>query len=144
MSSFVDSIESRLNETGLSEAEFVSATPESPGWRDADAIFRLGPFRLKFIRDHRQEFVELASEPVPEKFYQFDDVAMAMGWWSLEDVFGGSEPRPIDEILQHVTSNFALLSDSFSGDRERLTRARVERAGRERTKAIIDGRFAKR
>jgi hypothetical protein len=144
MSSFVESIQTRLSEAGLGEAELVSATPESPGWGHTEAVFRIEPFLLRFVLDHKLEFVDLASEAEPETFLLLDDVAVAMGWWSLEDIIARSEPEPIGAILQRVKSNFTVLVEAFSAGRESLTRARIKRVNEERTNALFDGRFAKK
>jgi len=134
--SLVDIVQSRLNEVGLGDAEFVSATPESAAFGDAVAVFRIGPLLLRFTCERGQEFVDVASQLEPETFYQFDDVDIAMGWRSVDEVLAKREPEPIGAVLQRVKANFVILGDAFSGDRERLTRARVERATRERGQAF--------
>ena len=38
------------------------------------------------IGDRSQDFVDLGSTATPERFHQFDDVDIAMGWRSVEQV----------------------------------------------------------
>ena len=136
MSSFVDIVQSRLSEAGLGDAELVSAAPESAAFGDTTATFRIRPLLLRFTRERGQEFVDLASQSEPDTFHQFDDVDMAMGWRSVDEVLAKRKPEPIAAVLRRIKANLAVLGDAFSGDRERLTRARVERAARERGHAF--------
>lgn len=136
MSSLVDIVHSRLSEAELGDAELVSATPTSAAFGDTAAVFRIGTLLLRFTFERGQEFVDLASQLQPETFHQLDDVDIATGWRSVDEVLAKREPEPISAVLQHVKANFAVLCDAFSGDRERLTRVRVERAARERGQAF--------
>lgn len=136
MSSLVNVVQNSLREAGLGDAEPVSAAPDSPAFGDTAAVFRLGPLLLRFTRERGQEFVDLASQSEPETFHQFDDVDIAMGWRSVDEVLAKRGPEPIVAVLQRVKTNFAVLREAFSGDRERLTRARVERAARDRGQAF--------
>jgi hypothetical protein len=136
MSSFIDSIKRALTGAGLGDAEFVSAFPEAAAFGDTAAVFRVGSLLLRFTRERGQAFIALASEAEPETFHQFDDVDLAMGWRSIDEVLAKREPEPIDAVLQRVSVNIGTLYDAFSGDRERLTRARVQRAARERGEAL--------
>ena len=136
MSSFVDIVQSRLSGAGLGDAELVSATPESAAFGDTTAVFRIRPLLLRFTRERGQEFVDLASQSEPDTFHQFDDVDIAMGWRSVDEVLAKRKPEPIAAVLRRIKANLAVLGDAFSGDRERLTRARVERAARERGHAF--------
>jgi hypothetical protein len=129
---FVEEIQEALAQSGLSDAELVSTTPETAPFADTAAVFRVGPLLLRFTRERGQAFVDLASQVEPTTFHQFDDVDVAMGWRSTDDVLAKREPEPIHAVLRRVSANLGALGDAFSGDQERLTRARVEKAARER------------
>ena len=55
-----------------------------------------------------------------------------MGWKTIDQVLAKREPEELTSVLKRVRANLATLENAFSGDQERLTRARVERAARER------------
>jgi hypothetical protein len=137
MPSFVEVIRTKLGEACFEDAELVMAAPLSKAFEDTAAIFRIGPLLLRFTRDRGQEFVDLAAQSAPERFYQFNDVDIAMGWRSVDQVLAMREPESVSAVLQRLNANFALLCDAFSGDREQFTTARVERAARERGKAFV-------
>jgi hypothetical protein len=99
MSSLINAVRSRLNEAGLGDAELVSAAPESPGFGDTAAVFRIGPLLLRFTRERGQEFVDLTSLSEPGAFQQFDDVDIAMGWRSIDEVLAMREPEQIILVL---------------------------------------------
>jgi hypothetical protein len=74
----------------------------------------------------------LGSVASPTIFHQFDDVEIAMGWKTIDQVLAKREPEELISVLKTVRANLATLESAFSGDQERMTRARVERAARER------------
>jgi hypothetical protein len=133
----VESMCAKLRDAGLESAELVSISPAANAFGDTVAVFRIGPVLLRVTRERGQEFVDLASGVEPGIFHQFDDVEIAMGWRSIDEVLGKREPEPIESVLQRVNANLAPLFDAFSDDQERLTRARVERAGRNRGEAFM-------
>jgi hypothetical protein len=137
MPSFVEVIRKNLREAGFEDTELVMAAPVSDAFGDTTAIFRIGLFLLRFTRDHDQEFVDLATQSAPETFYQFNDVDIAMGWRSINQVLAMREPEPIGAVLQRLNAYSTLLREAFSGGREQFTRARIERAARERREAFI-------
>ena len=133
---FVEEIQEALAQSGLSEAQLVSTTPETAAFADTAAVFRVGPLLLRFTRERGQAFVDLASQAEPATFHQFDDVDVAMGWRSTDEVLAKREPEPIQSVLLRVSTHFDALSAAFSGDQERLTRARAQKAARERGEAF--------
>jgi hypothetical protein len=124
-----------LDEAEFGNAELIS-TVHSTAFGDAMAVFRIEPLLLRFTRDRGHVFVDLATLSAPETFHQFDNLGIAMGWWSVAEVVAKSEPEPIGAVLRRQKANFGSLCEAFSEDRERLTRARVERAARERGEAF--------
>lgn len=135
--SFAKILAGRLKAAGLQDAELVSSTPESPSFGDAESIFRLGPLFLHFVRDRGEEFVDVASSAAPQKFFQLDDLDIAMGWKTIDEVLSKQEPESLDAVLARIAQHGAELHDAFSGVRERLTRARVERAAQDRGQAFM-------
>lgn len=132
----VDAVRAELEKVGLGGVELVSNAPESAAFGDTAVTFRIGPLLLRVTLERGQRFVDLAAQAEPTKFHQFDDVDIAMGWRSVDDVLAKHQPEPIEIVLQRVQENLDVLTDAFSGDRERLTRARVEKAAHERGQAF--------
>lgn len=135
---FTEAVRAELEKVGLDSAELVSSVPESAVFGDAAAIFQVGPLLLRVTRERGQQFVDMAAQAEPTKFHQFDDVDIAMGWRSLDEVLAKQEPEPINMVLQRVKENLDALIDAFSGGREQFTRARLEKVAHERGQAFTD------
>jgi hypothetical protein len=127
---FVDIVRDKLEQAGIGDADLVLSEPESMAFGDTAAVFRIAPLLLRFVRDRGQQFVELAAEAEPGRFHYFEDVSIGMGWRSVDDVM--AMPEPIDAILRRVRTNRDYLNDALSGNQARLTRARIEKAARDR------------
>lgn len=137
-SAFAKRIEDCLKAVGLQHAELTSSTPDSSNFGNADASCRLGPLILRFIRDRGQEFLDIASSARTDQFFPFDDIDIAMGWKTVEEVVSRREPESLEGVLARLSKHAQELTDAFSGERERLTRARIERATRDRGRAFVD------
>jgi len=129
---FITSVRDALESAGLKDAEEISRAPESEHCGDTEATFQVGSLLLRFVRDRLQTFVDLGSTTSPTVFHQFDDVEIAMGWKTIDQVLAKREPEELVSVLKRVHANLANLESAFSASQERLTRARVERAARER------------
>jgi hypothetical protein len=134
---FAESVAARLNAAGLGQAELVSAVQDDASFGNAEVIFRAGSLRLRFVRDRGQEFLEMASDAAPTRFFQFDDVELALGRKTIREILAAHEPERLEVMLARLAKDVAELNDAFSGDRERLTRARVEQAARARGEAFM-------
>lgn len=135
---FTDAMKTQLADAGLSQATVVSASPEDQPLGNSAVIFRLHGMLLRFVRDRGQAFLELAVESAPTEFHQYDDVEIAMGWKTIDGVLGKREPENIGVVLSRLSGQLAELKDACSGARAELTRARFERAARERGMAFTD------
>lgn len=132
MESFTDRIAKQLADAGVKGANLVISSPVGQSFGDTEAVFRLGGLLLRFVRDRGQTFLDIASDTAPAKFHQYDDVEIAMGWRTIDEVLAKHEPEDLGVLLARLRVNLDVLSDAFSSDRERLTRGLVERAARER------------
>ena len=74
----------------------------------------------------------MLGRTTPERFHQFDDVEIAMGFKTIDQVLAKREPENLTEVLARVSRHLKELDEAFSPERERLTRARIERAARDR------------
>jgi hypothetical protein len=135
---FADAMKTQLAEAGLSQATAMSASPEGQSFGNTAVVFRLGGMLLRFVRDRGQAFFEMGVESATAEFYQYDDVEIAMGWKTIDEVLGKREPEDLGVVLLRLRAHLADLNDACSGDRAELTRARFERAARDRGKAFTD------
>jgi hypothetical protein len=60
-----------------------------------------------------------------------------MGWRSVEQVLAKREPEALMSVLSRLFQNYPSLEDAFSDEQERFTRARVEKAAKERGEAFV-------
>ena len=128
-----------LNAAGIADVELIASLSYPPtNFGDSEVIFRFHAILVRFIRDRGQEFVDLALNSAPSHFYQFDDVAVAMGWTSLSDLLSRSEPAPIGSVVDQLARNLCLLEEAFSDAHQSSTRAKFEKAAHEREQAIMD------
>lgn len=86
MQQFRDHVEGKFQEAGLNQAEYVSCTSSSANFGSASVIFQLDTLLLRIVRDRGQEFLDLAPNSLFQNFYQFDDVEIAMGWKTVDQV----------------------------------------------------------
>jgi hypothetical protein len=135
--SMSDSVLARLREAGIDAAALVRASPESASFADTEAVFRVAGLLLRFVRDRGQEFLHLAANAAPGPFHQFDDVEIAMGWKTIDQALAKREPANLSEVLARLSRHLEELDEAFSPERERFTRARVERAARDRGHAFM-------
>jgi hypothetical protein len=134
---FARSVAERLKAAGLVGAEMVSSTPTSSSFGDAEAMFRLGPLILRFVRDRGQDLLDVATATAPDQFFLLDDLEVAMGWRTIGEVLAKQDPESLDAILARLGERASELTDALSVVRERATRARIECAARERGEAVI-------
>ena len=137
----VESLEARARRlaaaASIEPVEVVSYEERSQ-FGDGEVVLCVNGILLKIVRDRGQEFLDVASICCPEKFYQFDDVEIAMGWRAIEDVLAKTEPEPLEQVLERLGTVIAELREKLSGDQERFTRARLEHATKER--GVLDER----
>ncbi len=134
---FVDHVRERLQRAGLAGAELVSCSPEPVVFDNAEAVFRAGSLLLRLVRERGQEFLDLAASAAPQRFHQFGDLELALGWTKVPEVLARKDPEDLDLVLARVASRFAELESVLSADRLRGTEAKIEQAARERGEAFL-------
>jgi hypothetical protein len=135
---FPDAVKLQLTGAGLGQATLLNTSPEGQPFGDAAIVFGIDGLLLRVVRERGQAFLEVAAASAPTEFQQYDDVEIAMGWKSIDQVLGKREPEDLGAVFARVHARLGELRDAFSGNRAELTRARVERAARERGKAFTD------
>lgn len=95
---------------------------------DALLLFKLGNLLLRVVRDRGQEFLDIGSVAVPERFCSIDVFEIAMGWRTVEQVISRSEPEPLVDVLARVAEHLGESQLALSPEREPHTRAMMTRA----------------
>ena len=121
-----------IESVGIEGVELERESFDPRNFGNGEVVFRLGPLLLRFIRDRGQDFLDIASTIAPDRFHQFDDVEIAMGWKSVEETLGKSEPEPLADMLGRLRNRLGELQSAMSGNQEAFTRARIERAAEQR------------
>jgi len=130
--SFPERILHRMSEAGLEGAELVSAEPECAAFGDTSATFRAERLLLRFVRDRGEEFLDVGSTDHPDTLFQYDDVQIAMGWRSVDEILDRNEPEPIEHVLDGLARKIPALQAAFSPElvSETMTRIRSAEAMR--------------
>jgi len=71
-----------------------------------------------------------------EKFYQFSDVEVAMGWATIADLLDIKRIAEPEDIVLKLKKHTPELIEALSGSRAQFTRARIETAAKERREAL--------
>lgn len=137
MPSFADEMANHLRSAGLIASEISSAS-EGSQFENADAVFSFGCLLLRLVRDRGQIFLEIAASSAPRKFYQFDDVAIAMGWKSIEEVLSKQQPEEIDQVLFQIDQYRVELETAFSNQQAPFTLKRIDRVAQMRGAAFVE------
>ena len=126
-----------IESVGIEGVELVRESFDPQNFGNGEVVFRLGPLLLRFIRDRGQDFLDVASAIAPDHFHQFDDVEIGMGWKSVEEVLAKSEPEPLADMLRRMRKRLGELELVMSGNQERFTRDRIERAAEHRGAGFV-------
>ena len=132
-----DSVRSALELAGLGRAQWVSIGQEAPGFGDCAVTFRLGHLIFRVVRDRGELFVDLAAAGRPGPFLQYDDVEIAMGWRSVEEVLAKKGPEALDRVFGRIHARLSELDTAFSDEQVLLTEAKVRRAAQARGAAFV-------
>lgn len=127
----------RMQESGIVDAEILRERYDPQHFGNAEAIFQIGVLVVRFVRDRGQDFVDLGSIRTPGKFYQFDDVDVAMGWQAPHDVVDKRRPEPLSSIMERLVRHRAELEHAFSAEHENLMRSQIEKAASARAKVLF-------
>jgi hypothetical protein len=128
----------RLRTSGLQSPEVLSSTYDAAHFGNAEAIFRIGSLLIRIVRDRGQELLSVAASQTPEQFYPIEDVDIAMGWKTIDEVIARDEPEKLDLVATRLAQHFDQLAAGLTGERERFTRARIEKATKGRREAFMN------
>lgn len=108
----------RLQAAGLQSPELLSAMYDAAHFGDAEATFRIGSMLVRIVRDRDQELLNVASSPAPTQFHPIEDVEIALGWKTIDDVLARQEPESLDIAISGLAQRFDQLVDGLSGEHE--------------------------
>jgi hypothetical protein len=131
--SLVQRVERMLRAKGIRSARLLSEDKSELGEM---AIFEANNLLLRFVRDRSQEFLDIGMRAHPTEFHQFDDVAVALGWTSVDCILAKQEPESLDSVLDQLASHFDRVQRELTGTFSELTRARIQRANYDRAAAL--------
>ena len=133
---FIGSVQRRMLEAGLPDAELVASQGDASHFGDALAIYRIGPLLLRVTRERSLEFIDIGAADEPDLLYQLDDIEVAFGWVSMDDVLLKQYPEDLEVVLARVSRRLSGLQRALSGDRASPTRARIAKAESRRGVAL--------
>lgn len=134
---FARDVGHRMLEAGLAGAKLVSPGPAPGAFGDAIATFRLDALLMRAVRDRGEEFLDIGCTEDPGVFFQYDDVEIAMGWQSIEEVLARQTPEPLGAVLERVARRLRELQTAFSPGHYEATRSRVRQAEKKRGEAFV-------
>jgi hypothetical protein len=126
-----------LRAAGFDDVVLLEDSYDPEGGGRAHAIFRVGRLLVRLFRDRSWDLVGLASPASPDMFYDLDDLDVAMGWKSMEEIMTRPDLEPLRSVLGRLFQHRRHLEDAFSAEREPLTRARLMAASKERGDAFL-------
>lgn len=127
--------------TGLAEEMFGSpAIPQDVRYDDKGEAVALtlpfGELLLRFVRDRGEDFVDVAARRHPQDSYQIDDVDVAFGWKTIDDVLAKRAPEPLRDILMRLHNHAHELTEAFNETRFADTLRVLESAQSSRARAF--------
>lgn len=136
MNPVVNEARAAIAASDLPEATLIrdAYAPESFG--DGEAVFAMGELLLRVVRDRGQYFVDVASTVAPETFYKYEDLAVALGWITLDSALERTAAEPLPTVLRQPAGGFPDLQRALSPPHEPATRKTLDavaasrRAGR--------------
>ena len=139
-------VECELSRLGISNAKLAYETYNPQSFGNAEAIYKLGNVQLRFLRDRDDDMVDIGSAIRPQHFYNSDDVAVWMGWISLDDLLKYDAPINFDEpppgpifslpkMISLIVRDWQKLDNAFSSGEFMSTNAKLKEIERRRIKS---------
>jgi hypothetical protein len=132
--SLAQRVERVFRQYGIVSAGLVSVDPAGPDGVSEAATFELDDLLLRFVRERTEVYLDIATKAPDPEFHQFDDVEIALGWTSVEEVLKKASPEPLDSVIARVARCVASLKAELYGPHAEWTRARILRANSDRAK----------
>lgn len=101
------------------------------------ATFQIDNALIRFINEDGEDFLDLASSLEPTHFFIFDDVDVAFGWKTLEEVLAKRFPEPVSEVLARLAENRVELMAALDSSKYRKTLDQLEQVRQRREQAFV-------
>ena len=142
----VELVGRELNALGMSNMKLVHESCNAQIFGNAEAIYKLGNLQLCFLRDRGDDTVSIGSSSSSQHFYNLDDVAVWMGWITLDEVlkydtpinFDDPPPGPIFSLTKTIgliARDLKQLDKAFSSGELMSTHAQLKDTERKRLSA---------
>ena len=133
---YAATIGAAFRRAGLVPDECLSASYDARSFGNAEVVFRVGCIRLKVVKDRGEEFLDLAGSSEGDSFHSIDDIGVALGWLSTEELFSRQTVEPLLRTLQRVAEHWSELSAAMAPRRLPGTEAAVRQAMEERARLM--------
>lgn len=137
MNPVLDEWLSLLAAVGIRDAALLSENHDPRHFGDADVRLERGPMLLRLLRRRGEDFLEVASASLPEESFAWEDVCIAFGWRTIDEVLGWTSPLPISEVLSEVARRENELMTAFKPEHAVSTRDAISEAARRRGDAFL-------
>ena len=127
-------IERAFRQQGIVSARLVSVDPAGTDGISETATFELEGLLLRFVRERTEVYLDIGTQLPDPEFHQFDDVEIALGWTSVEEVLKKDSPESLDRVIARVAQSGASLKAELCGPHAEWTKARILRANSDRAK----------
>lgn len=118
-------VEKELSRLGVRDMKLVGDSYSPDSFGDAEAVYEIGNVRLRFIRDRSEDTVSVGSSNRSGQFFSLEDVAVWVGWISLDDILKQDEPIDFSEpppgpifalpvALELIVKDMKKLDKAFS------------------------------
>jgi hypothetical protein len=82
-------------------------------------------------------FIDVAPEVRPRHFHLADDVEMALGWKTVDEVLAMHEPEPLDDVLARLVSRMTEIAAAFAEGGVDATLRSIDAAAKRRGDAFV-------
>jgi hypothetical protein len=142
----IEVVELEFNRHSISTARLVYESYNPKNFGNAEAVYELNNLHLRFLRNRDDETVSIGSSSRPHYFYNLDDVAVWMGWISLDALLRHDTPINFDEpppgpifslakALSLIARDLTQINKAFSSDELLTTHEKLKEVERMRLAA---------
>lgn len=140
---FVETIESEFRRRGI-VAGLIYENFDERAFGNAEAIYVIGNLLLRFLRDRSDELISVGGSASRQRFHDFDDVAVWMGWCTPEELstydstpdFSQPPPGPfftLSKGIELIWLDMNRLQEAFSPELKQSTDRQLDEIRRGRS-----------
>jgi hypothetical protein len=126
-----------LANVGIREASLLSERYGPDHFGDGEARFRWGSIVVRLVRERGEDFVELESIYSPDQSFRWEDVSIAFGWCTVDEVVARGYPVPTSDVLAEIVRREPALHTALDAEHFGSTREAVASAAAKRENAFL-------